>query len=469
MGIKKKRESMHMFVMLALVVILTAVLTYVIPAGSYTRVQDEATGRNVIDVTSYEVIESTPVTPIQLISSIEKGFEEAAGIIALALVSAGMLGVIQEAGLIKAMVQGVTRKFSKKGLLAVCVLFCVMAGIDTVIGMPELTVMYISIILPIIIALGYDTLTALAVVVSGNCVGFTSGLLNPYTTIVAQKLTGLPILSGLWFRAIMMVVYCAISLVYICIRANRVKKDPTKSLTYELDEKYRQKYTSESEMADVVKLTVRQKIAAIFAVLVFIFMVFGIIKWGWDLAEMAGMMIVIAFGTAAIAGISINTACNVFTKGAGEVLSAALLISIARAISVVMTEGQIVDTIVHAASIVIGGMPAGLLAVGIFILATLINFFIPSGSGEAVVIVPILSPLADVLGINQQTMVIGFQLGDGFSNTIFPTNGSYLAAIQVAGVRFTTWLRYQLPLFAMWFVAGCATLIIAQAINLGPF
>lgn len=222
------------------------------------------------------------------------------------------------------------------------------------------------------------------------------------------------------------------------------------------------------EEEDIV-LNTRQKIAAVFAIGSFVTMVFGILKFSWDLPQMSGIMILLGIGSAMISGLSVNTACNEFCAGAADVVSAAIMIGIARAIAVVMTEGQILDSIVHGAVQIFGNFPSALLAIGVFLLVTLLNFCIPSGSGKATIIIPILSPVAQIVGINQQTMILAYQFGDGFSNSIFPTAGFYVAAIQMTGVKYTTWLKAQIQLFCIWFCTGCVALFVAQLINYGPF
>lgn len=462
---KKKKEGMHSFVMLSIVIIVAAALTYIIPAGTFERVVDEATGRNIVLPGSYHVIESTPVTFMQLLSSIPKGFIQVADIVIFTLCCGGAFAIVQKAGLIKAMIQKVSSKYRDKGVVGLIVLFAVFTLLDTCLGTPELCVMYMPIVLPLVISLGFDTLTACAVVVAGSCTGFSAGLMNPYTTVISQKLTGLPLFSGMWYRAIMIVVFYVIAIAYICVHAKKVKAHPELSPTFELDQHHRATVISEEQ----APLNKRQKLSAVFAVGSFAVMILGILKFGWDLPEMSGIMILLGIGTAVISGLSLNTACDEFCSGSADVISAALMIGIARAIAVVMTEGQILDSVVNGAVSVFGSFPPAMLAVGIFLLATVLNFFIPSGSGKATIIIPILSPVAQIVGINQQTMILAYQFGDGFSNSIYPTAGFYVAAIQMSGVKFTTWLKFQLPLYFMWFASGCVALVIAQMIHYGPF
>ena len=435
----KKKEGLHSFAMLFIVIVVAAALTYIVPAGVYERVTDAVTGRSIVDGNSYHTIASSPTTLMGLLSAIPKGFTEVADIICFTLACGGAFAIIQKAGLIKALIQTVSKKYRNKGVLGLMILFAVFAVLDTCLGTPELCVMYMPIVLPLVISLGFDTLTACSIVVCGSCVGFASGLMNPYTTVI--------------------------SMLYICIRAKKIQANPEKSPTYELDQEHRANIVEEEDIV----LNTRQKIAAVFAIGSFVTMVFGILKFGWDLPQMSGIMILLGIGSAMISGLSVNTACNEFCAGAADVVSAAIMIGIARAIAVVMTEGQILDSIVHGAVQIFGNFPSALLAIGVFLLVTLLNFCIPSGSGKATIIIPILSPVAQIVGINQQTMILAYQFGDGFSNSIFPTAGFYVAAIQMTGVKYTTWLKAQIPLFCIWFGTGCVALFVAQLINYGPF
>lgn len=464
---KKNFQLPHIFAILFCVLVIVTVLTHILPAGEYMRFEDPATGRNVIDPTSYTQVESTPVGLLKMLSAIPNGFEQAAQIVILTFCVSGTFNLITSAGLIPALLKNVSRKFSDRGILVVPLLLVIISLLDCFLGMPELTIVYIPIVLPLMLGLGFDSITACAVVICGSACGFTAGLANPYTVILCQQLVNLPLYSGIPVRiavyAVLLVVTCA----YVMRYAAKVRKDPASSLTYEQDQKKR-KNIAEDDGTPVV-LSGRQKLAGVFAAAMFLFIITGTVAWGWGLAEMCGMFIAMGIGVGLVSGLNVNALCVNFLDGCRGIILGALVLGLARGISVIMTEGNILDTIVYGLSRMIGSLPSAVTIVGVLLAITVLNFFIYSGSGKAVLIMPIISPLADTLHITQQTVILAYQFGDGLSNTIYPTHASYMATLAVADVPWQKWMRFQLPLFLIWFIIACIFLLGAQALGYGPF
>ena len=187
------------------------------------------------------------------------------------------------------------------------------------------------------------------------------------------------------------------------------------------------------------------------------------------MAEMCGMFIAMGIGVGLISGLDVNGLCSTFLDGCRGIIMGALVLGLARGISVIMTEGNILDTIVYYLSNMIGHLPDAVTIIGVFLAITVLNFFIYSGSGKAVLIIPIISPLADTLGISQQTVILAYQFGDGLSNTIYPTHASYMATLAIADVPWQKWMKFQVPLFLIWFIVACIFLLTAQHIGYGPF
>ncbi len=466
---KKGLKVPHPFVILTAVVAVMAILTHLIPAGVYDRVTNNL-GVEVLDPDSYHLIENTPVTLAQFFTSIPRGMVEAGWIIALCFFVGAGFEVITKIGLIPAMVESLATRFANRKTLIIPVLILVFALIDAFIGTPELIVVYVPIVLPLMLRLGFDSITAVAVVLCGSAAGFSAGITNPFTIAIGQKLSGLPLYSGWEFRIVMFFITWAIAVTYVMIYARRILKDPTRSGTYETDVEKRSRFINEAANKDVVtKLSVRQRLAGIFSLLVFALMVVGMVAWGWDIPEMCAAFLVIGIGAGLIARMDLDTLCETLMIGAQGMMIGALVIAISRAISVVMTDGNIVDTIVHTTASLLTQLPSGITIFGVLIAVTLLNFLIPSGSGKAVVLFPILAPLADVIGVTRQTMVTTFQLGDGFTLYLWPTVGYFMAAIALAGVSYPKWVKFFLPLALIFLATATVYLLIAQAINYGPF
>ncbi len=462
---RKKREFPHVFVLLTCVILLVAVLSYLLPAGAYEMVTDPVSGRQVVDPNSFHHVERTPVGPMQLVAAFSNGFQAVAPLLFMTMTVGGTFGVIDRLGIIPAAVEVARNRFQNNRYLAIPILLLCFAVLDSFLGMPELCIVFLPIILPLILGLGFDSITACAVVICGNCIGFSTGMGNPFTTLVCQKICGLPLYSGLWYRAICFVVFYIITLVYIMRYAARVAKDPQLSRSYQADLERKKNISVQRREP----LDNRKKLAAVYIVLLFGVNIGGTIRFGWDVPEMTGIFLLMAVGAGVISGLTASRTCLLFVDGCKDILQGALVMCVARTISVVMDQGNITDTIVHGLSSMVSSFPAALTIVGIFMAVMVIDFFIPAGSGEAVVVMPIISPLAEILGLSKQACVLAFQFGDGWSNTIWPTTASYMGTLAVGEIKWTDWQRFQLPLYCVWFCAGSVMLMIAQFIDLGPF
>lgn len=464
---KKKFQMPHIFVILYTIILIFAILSYVIPAGEYSRVMDEATGREIIDASSYKIIESNPTTLMQLFKAFPSGFVDAGWVVVLTFCVCGGFYVVNKSGIIGGVISFIAKKMKNKGILIIPILMIIFASIDCFIGMCELCMVYVPIILPLMLALGFDSLTACATALCGSAIGFTSALANPFTTIIGQKIAGLPLLSGWQFRLISMIVVGTVGIAYVMIYAKKVKNDPKSSIVYESDLALRENLME--EINEEKKLTPRQKIAGVAALVLFIIMIIGVFKWGWDMPEIGGTFMAMGIVSGIISGMSAQEICDSFFEGCQQVLLGALIVGLSRGVSVVMNDAKITDTIIHAMANVLQNLPSSITAVGMLIVQTLMNFLIPSGSGQTVVTMPIMAPLADLVGVTRQTAVLALQYGDGFSNIFYPVSGYFMATLALGHVPYEKWMKKMLPLFGIWTVIAAIFMIIAQAITWGPF
>jgi len=333
--------------------------------------------------------------------------------------------------------------------------------------MCELTMVYVPIILPLMLALGFDSMTAVATALCGSAIGFTSALANPFTTIVGQKIAGLPLMSGWGFRLIALVVIGVVGIAYVMRYAAKVKKDPTSSCMYEADLELRKEL--EAQSAQEYVLTTRQKLAGVVALIMFCIMVYGVFSKGWDMPEIGGIFMGMAIVSGLISGMSLDEICETFLEGCQQVLLGALIVGISRGVAVVMNDAMITDTIIHAMAGVLQNLPGAVTSVGMLIVQTIMNFFIPSGSGQTVVTMPIMAPLADLVGVTRQTAVLALQYGDGFSNIFYPVSGYFMATLALGHVPYEKWMKKMLPLFGIWTAVAAVFMVIAQMIQWGPF
>lgn len=460
---KKKFQMPHIYVILFTFSALAAISTYFIPAGQFDRVPGPE-GRETIDPNSFTQVESTPVGLVDFLTVIPRGLIEAGEIVFFTFIIGGMFAVLKKTGIIEVVVDRLANRFAKNSILLIPILTTVFAIGATLIGTPELSLVYIPVIMPLIIALGYDSIVAAAIALVGTVVGFTAGVLNPINVGLSQKIVGLPVFSGLEMRLILFVVALSVGIFFIMRYAKKVKQNPLHSFVYEDDEEKRKLYT-QKEKIEAKTMNTRQKYASIAALIFLGLLVYGVLQHNWFMVEMAGLFIFMGIVVGLIAGLNATKISEAFTDGFKEVLMGAIIIGLARSVAVVLEDGQIMDTIVHSLGSLVGEMPSVLGAVGMYLVQLTINFIIPSGSGQALVTMPIMGPLADIIGVTRQTAVLAFQLGDGFAHILYPTSGYFMAALVIAGVAWQKWIRFYLPLFLVFSGIGIVTLVIAQLIQ----
>ncbi|SDQ73562.1 AbgT family transporter [Pseudovibrio sp. Tun.PSC04-5.I4] len=456
----------HTFILLLIVGALVSISTYFFPAGEFVRVAGPG-GRMMVDPSSYSIIPSTPTTFMNFLIAIPKGFVESGWIIVMTFCVGGGFAVLRKTGVIEVGVNKIAHAFADRGIVIIPVLMLLFASIDTFIGMPELCMVYVPIILPLMLALGYDSITACAVALCGSAAGFTAAITNPFTVAIAQKIAELPLYSGSLLRVIFFAVLVAVGSFFVARYAKRVKADPSSSSMYKADQKSRGTHTSTRDFK--TDMTGRQKLAAFSGVAVFFTLLGGVFMLGWDLPQMAAMFILMGAVSGVASGLTGDEICDSFVEGCRDVLLGALIIGVARSINVIMVEAQVIDTIVNGLGTMLNSMPTIAAPLGMEVFQTLFNFLMPSGSGKTLITMPIMAPLSDIVGITRQTSILALQIGDGFSNILWPTSGYFMATLAIAKVPWTKWVKFFFPLFIAWTLVGAGFLIVAYLINWGPF
>lgn len=460
---RKKLTIPHIFIILLAIMALVAALTYVIPAGEFDRVENED-GRLLVVPDSFHTVERNPTTFMGFFTAIPEGFVEAGWVIALTFCVGGGFVVLKKTGFIHGAISTLSRRLQGKGIIIIPILMIVFSVIDCFIGMCELCIVYVPIILPLMLALGFDSMTACATALCGSAAGFTAALANPFTVGIGQKIAGLPLYSGWQYRLVVWTTMTLIAIAYVMHYAKKVKRNPLLSSVYEIDQAREMEAESTS-----ARLTTRQKLAGISSGVLFVFMIVGVFFWGYDMPQIGAIFVLIGLFSGLISGMKGQEICEAFMEGCHDVLLGALIVGVARGISVIMADSMIIDTVVYGLSEIIAGVPSALSAVGMLLVQTLLNFLVNSGSGQTVVSMPIMAPLADVVGVTRQTAILALQFGDGFSNLVYPVAGYLMATLGLAKVPYEKWLKFVMPLFALWMGAGALFLVIAQMINWGPF
>lgn len=462
---KKKGFTMpHTFVILLVIILFAAALTWIIPSGEYARVEDPVSGKKVVDASTFNYVENVHVNIQDIPMLIIKAFSANADLIMLILLSGGAIHMLTASGALQALIATIVRKFSNRVevfiplLMLVFALICTTQGVNTFIGFAPITVM-------LAMSLGLDSIVGVGIILLGGAIGFSTGTLNVSTTLIAQKIAELPNYSGIGYRWVCFVVYYIVTCLWLVRYAKKIQKNPELSPMYDLDQNSEFKNASLDEFGT---LDTRKILSILALVAALVAIVYGCIKLDWDFAEQSAVFLVLAIAVGLIAGFDANKICAEFMNGTKKMLTAAFIIMFARAIGSVLSAGKITDTIVHSMAVVLTGLPAALLGVGMLVANTLINVVLTSGSGQAAAVMPIMIPLSDLLGVTRQTCILSFNFGDGFCNYILPTSTALMGILGAANVPYDRWMRFMWKMFAIWLGIGAVLVVIAQLIQYGP-
>ena len=437
--------------------------TYEVPAGTKQR----SPGRRV-KAGSYKRVEAESLPWHAALTRIPKGMEEAADIIFFVFIVGGVIGIVKATGAIDAAIGTAIRKLGDRPEVLVFGMISLFAVGSSTIGMAEEYMPFVPILVAMCLALKMDAIVALAIVYIGAGVGYGCAAMNPFTILIAKDIAGQPPTTFFWPRWGLLLVCVAIGTHHTLAYARRIKADPSKSLVADVhygDGAY--------DMPGDVQLT-RPRIAVLvsFAAMIGVF-VWGVNVHEWYLVELAGLFFGLALVSMALGQISPNAAASHFTRGAAEMTGTALLIGFARTIEVVLVEASVIDTvIVGIASILesaqgLGDGPAAVLgAWGMLLVQSLCNFLIPSGSGQAYVTMPIMAPLADLIGVGRETAVLAYQFGDGFTNMLVPTNALLMGMLALGRVPYQRWVRFIVPFLIKIYLVAMIVLAWAALVQL---
>ena len=413
-----KMKVPNTYVIIFLLLALSAVATWLVPGGQYVRADD--------GTLSYEAVDRVPQT-WQLFPAVYHGFVKQAGIIIFILVVGGAFWLLNATGAVSA---GIGRFIARVGkrdkwvLVAVTLLFSLGGA---VFGMSEETIPFVGMVVPLMLSMGYDAFMGMLIVYVASNVGFSSAFLNPFTVGIAQGMAGLPLFSGLGYRLVCWSLMTALLVAFVLVYAAKTRNKADVSL--------------EAAPASEA-LTPRQK--AILAVLgiTVVMLVVGVTQWEWYLPEITGLFLLMGIVCGGIAGFSANRIAEELLAGAKDILSAALVVGFASGIIVILQDGKVVDSILHSMQKGLDGSGPTASLSAMYGIQAVINFLIPSASAKAAITIPIMTPFADMVGVSRQAMVLAFQFGDGFTNMLTPTSGVLMAALAMARIPYEKWLKW---------------------------
>lgn len=454
---KKKFAIPHTYAIIFSIIILATIATYVLPAGQYERIEEA--GRTVVIENSYTKVQQDPVSIFEMFTAIPHGMQAGARIIFYIFLVGGAFGIIRATGAIESGVNTLVQKMQGSGIVLIPISMIVFSILGFSTGMSEETIIFVPIGIAIARALGYDALVGTAMVSIGAASGFIGGMLNPFTVGVAQEIAQVKLFSGIEFRAVVYIFILIVAITYVMRYAQKIQRDPKKSIMYDLEQTAKKVNITEIDTFD--KFTVRHIGVLLTLCTGIIVNMYGVFKLEWFLDELAANFIIVGFIAGLIGGLGINKTFDALIDGMKLVAFGALIVGFARAILVVLESGVIIDTIVYSLVQLISQLPQTLNAVGMFAVQVIINFFIPSGSGQAATTMPIMVPIADLLGMERQVAVLAFQYGDAITNSIIPTSAALMGYLAIAGVPYERWVKFIWKLIGMWLIIAACALVAA--------
>ena len=459
---KKKSKVPHVFALMFIITIIMAVLTWVIPAGEYERVKVGA--RTVVVADSFKVVDANPQGFWGIFDAVVKGWIQSASMIFMVFFVGGAIKILEETGTIRVGMNRIVHKLKGKELWAVGSIMLLMSigGATGVFANPVVALIPLGILLAR--GLGYDSVVGFAMIYLGSYAGFNVGWGNVFTVGIAHTVAELPMFSGFGVRVFFHIVNLLLTFGFVYLYIKKIKSDPTKSLVYSAEEAAEQaSHFEEQESMDF-----RHMICTAIVIIAFGAIIYGSLQLKWGINHYSTIFLMMAIFCGIIGGLGINGTAQAFVKGCASMAYAALVIGMARGISVVMSDGKIIDTVVYYLSLPISKFGPVIGANLMFFANIVVNFFIPSGSGQAVTVMPIMVPLADLTGITRQVAVQAFQFGDGFTNCFIPTASVVMGCLGIAGIAYEKYVKWIFPLIALQLVLAIAAITVLQLIGWGP-
>lgn len=438
--------------------LIAAVLTWFVPGGAFERetVLQGGVEREVVVSGSYHTEPAQPQV-LEVFTAPINGALRLAQIIFFIFMVGGSFYVLNQTQAISAGIHRLVKALRGREYLAIPTVMTVFSLFGATFGMCEEAIPFVLVFVPLALALGYDSLVGVSLSFLAAGVGFAGAFLNPFTVQIAQGIAGVQPVSGWQYRLLVWVVATGATITWVMIYAARVKADPARSPMYELDLVRREEVRASQN--DFIELTPRR--AACLGILLtgVVMMIVGVVVFGWYIIELTGLFLSMGLAAGIVSGMDANTIAKAFVAGCKDMAGAALVVGFAGGIIEILEAGNIMDTLLFGMSSVTSGLPTVVTAHVMYGMQLVVNFFIPSGSTQAALVMPIMAPLATLSGITPQTAVLAYQLGDGFTNMIIPTSGVTVGTLAMAKIPYEKWFRWNLPMQGMFILMSLAFLV----------
>lgn len=448
-GIKQFKVP-HVYAIIFALMVIFAVLTWIVPSGSYQR--QEVNGREVTVAGTYEQSEKTYIDEetgdevdlrqgvFDVLQAPTRGIQEAIEVVAFILIVGGSFQVITKTGAITSGMGRVVRRFKNKDILIIPIAMVLFALGGTSFGMAEETLPFFAIFMPIMMAMGFDSMTAFMVVFVGARTGYIASTINPFNVLIAQGILGIQGNPQLWLRMIALVVLTAVAITWVVLYARRVKKNPESSITFEDDIAKKVEFAADESALDA-EFTGRQKgVLAVF-IAGMCLIIWGLVTQGWYMNEISAVFLAMGLLAGVIAGFSQDVIAQEFVAGIADCAFSAIVVGLARGILVIASDGMIIDTILNALATGLGGIPAVLFTTLLYAVENLLAILVPSSSGLAALTAPIFGPLTELMGLNPEAAVWALSMGSATMSLICPTSAILVAGLGVCKIKLGQWWK----------------------------
>ncbi|ATH10361.1 YfcC family protein [Borreliella burgdorferi] len=460
------------FTIIFSLIVFVTILTYVIPAGKFDKEfkqMGDGSKREIIVAGTYQYVDRGSrgfLHPIMtILTAMSKGMEHAVEVIVFVLIVGGAYGIIMKTGAIDVGIYFLIKKLGHKDKLLIPLLMFIFSIGGTVTGMSEETLPFYFVMIPLIVALGYDSLVGAAIIALGAGVGTMASTVNPFATGIASAIASISLQDGFYFRIVLYFVSVLAAITYVCVYASKIKKDPSKSLVYSQKDEHYQYFVKKDELStgdnaqNALEFTFAHKLVLLLFGFMILILIFSIVNLGWWMQEMTMLYLGVAIISAFICKLGETEMWDAFVKGSESLLTAALVIGLARGVMIVCDDGLITDTMLNAATNFLYNLPRPLFIILNEIIQIFIGFVVPSSSGHASLTMPIMAPLADFLSIPRASVVIAMQTASGLINLITPTSGVIMAVLGISRLSYGTWFKFVLPLFMIEFFISILVII----------
>lgn len=448
---KKKFKIPSSYVIIMLIVVLVAVLSWVLPGGAYDYVDPTASKLEPIAGTFHHV-DSNPQGLGSIIMAPIKGFMDSVDIILYTLVIGGYLAVVMKTGAIDAAIGATIRKLKGREKLLIPVLMLIFSFAGAAFGIEEETLPFFPVLIPVLLAAGYDTLVGLSVIKMGAALGVMGSIANPFAVAIASRFAGISMADGIGVRLVLLAIYIPAGIIFTMRYAEKVRKDPTKSLVYAQAEENK-KFFLKSDMDNLPELTAKRKLILVVFVISFLVMIWGVLAWedlgitiwptmGWWFPELSGIFLVASIVVAVIDRMGEETYMDTFINGCKDLLSVAVIIGVARGVSIVMNDAMITDTILHFGESLLVNTSNVIFSISTYLIYLVLSFFVPSSSGLATLSMGIMAPLADFANVGREIVVIAYAAANSMLALVAPTCGLLMGVLAMTKTSYVTWMKF---------------------------